>query len=286
MDYPPRHYTARMSNDKIGVIVAMEDLLRTEGTFLSDFNLSLCEVKCWHPENYTDENRRKISNWVEKGLFRISGLWCGWSGPAKWDLYEGQNLLGLVPQQYRTLRVKELRQGILFAHHLGLTQVATHLGFIPENPLASVYGEIVSTFRDLAEYASSMNIRFNLETGQETPVTLMRFIKDVGLENVGVNLDPANLLLYGRGNPVDAVAIFGRRIRGVHIKDGFYPETGAALGREVKPGEGLVDFPHLLEALQKNSYQGDYIIERELISGNAVQEIQDTVTFLKGVFSF
>lgn len=275
-----------MSHEKIGIIIALEDLLQTQGTFLSDFNLSLCEIKCWHPENYTDENRSKISNWADRGQFRISGLWCGWSGPAKWNLYEGQNLLGLVPQQYRDIRVAELRQGILFAHNLGLRQVATHLGFIPENPMAKLYGEIVSVFRDLADYASSMNIRFNLETGQETPVSLMRFIHDVGLENVGVNLDPANLLLYGRGNPVDAIAIYGDRIHGVHIKDGFYPETGAALGLEVKPGDGLVDFPRFLKALNEISYQGDYIIERELISGNAVKEVNDTVTFLKEIASF
>jgi L-ribulose-5-phosphate 3-epimerase len=274
-----------MNHEKIGIIVALEDLIGSEAAFLSPFGMDLCEIKCWHPENYSDENADKLCTLIDAGSIRVTGLWCGWTGPMKWDLYEGQLLLGLVPSKYRSQRVQELKKGIQFAHQLGLDQVATHVGFIPENPMREDYSEIVSTVRDLAEYASARDIRFNLETGQETAVTLMRFIQDVACTNVGVNLDPANLLLYGRGNPVDAVGIYGNLIHGVHIKDGFYPETGEALGREVPPGEGLVDFPRFLEALNKVGYEGDYIIERELISGDATLGVRDTVAFLKSIQS-
>ncbi len=272
-----------MNREKIGIIVALEDLISSEGAFLSPFGMDLCEIKCWHPENYSDENADKLGALIDTGSIRVTGLWCGWTGPMKWDLYEGQLLLGLVPSKYRSLRVLELKKGIEFAHRAGLGQVATHVGFIPENPMTEEYSEIVSTVRDLAEYASARDIRFNLETGQETAVTLMRFIQDLGCTNVGVNLDPANLLLYGRGNPVDAVDIYGSLIHGVHIKDGFYPETGEALGREVPPGEGLVNFPRFLDALKKVGYEGDYIIERELTSGDANSAIHDTVAFLKSI---
>lgn len=274
-----------MKNRKIGLIVSLENLLATGGAFPSDFALKLCEIKCWQPENYSSGNAERISAMVKEGLIEISGLWCGWSGPLKWNLYDGPHLLGLVPREYRATRIEEIKSGIRFAQSLGTDTVATHAGFIPENPLTTEYHEMVSVLRDLAEYAGERNIKLNLETGQETPVTLMRIIGDVALPNLGVNLDPANLLLYGRGNPVDAVSIYKERIRGVHIKDGFYPKTGEPLGREVNPGEGLVNFPRFLAALEISGYQGNFIIERELLSGNARAETMQTVSFLNSIFA-
>ncbi len=272
-----------MDGKRIGLIVALEDLILSEGTFLKSFDLDVCEIKCWNPDNYTSENLLHLKKWINTGLFKVSGLWCGWSGPVKWDLYEGPHVLGLVPSAYRTYRVKELKKGIQFAYDLGVKQVTTHIGFIPENPQTSEYHETVSAVRELVAFSLSLDITFNFETGQETPVTLMRFIMDIGLPNQGVNLDPANLLLYGRGNPVDSVSIYGYKIKGVHIKDGFYPKTGEPLGKEVSPGEGMVNFPLFLEALKKTDYQGYFIIERELKPGNAKKEISKTVNFLKSI---
>ena len=274
-----------MDGKRIGLIVALEDLILSDGTFMESFDLNICEIKCWHPENYTSDNLLHLKEWVDEGLFRISGLWCGWSGPVKWDLYEGPHVLGLVPSAYRANRVLELKKGIQFAHDLGVKQVTTHVGFIPENPLTTEYQETVSAVRELVTFCLSLDITFNFETGQETPVTLMRFIEDIGLPNQGINLDPANLLLYGRGNPIDAVSVYGDKIKGVHIKDGFYPGTGETLGKEVSPGSGMVNFPLFLEALNRIDYQGDYIIEREPVSGNARQEISKTVKFLVSIFN-
>lgn len=272
-----------MDGNRIGLIIALEDLILSEGSFLKAFNLGVCEIKCWNPENYTTDNLLHLKKWMNKGLFKVSGLWCGWSGPVKWDLYEGPHELGLVPTAYRANRVIELKKGIQFAHDLGVKKVTTHVGFIPENPLTTEYHETVSAVRELVTFCLSRDITFNFETGQETPVTLMRFIKDIGLPNQGVNLDPANLLLYGKGNPVDSVSIYGNKINGVHIKDGFYPKTGETLGKEVSPGEGLVNYPLFLEALRKTHYHGYFIIERELKSGNADKEILKTVDFLKSI---
>ena len=144
-----------MNNENIGIIIALEDLISSNGAFLSPFNIDLCEIKCWNPENYSDDNAKKLCTLIDAGSIRVTGLWCGWTGPMKWDLYEGQQLLGLVPSKYRSLRILELKKGIQFAHRVGLNQVTTHVGFIPENPMTEEYSEIVSTVRDLADYAST-----------------------------------------------------------------------------------------------------------------------------------
>ena len=113
---------------------------------------------------------------------------------------------------------------------------------------------------------------FLFETGQETPVTLLRTIEDIGTDNLGINLDPANLILYGKANPVDALDVFGKYVRDVHAKDGLYPTDGKHLGRETPLGEGKVDFPRLIAKLREVGYDGSLTIERE-ISGE--QQLKD-----------
>ena len=106
--------------------------------------------------------------------------------------------------------------------------------------------------------------KFNCETGQETPITLVRAIRDVGLDNVGVNFDVANLILYGKGNPADAVDILGPYAQGMHAKDGLYPTDPKSLGKEVPIGQGRVDFPTIISKLKAIGYKYPITIEREI----------------------
>jgi sugar phosphate isomerase/epimerase len=158
------------------------------------------------------------------------------------------------------------------------------VGFIPEHPSFPEYRGIVQAIKYIASHCKNHGIFFNFETGQETPVTLMRCIKDIGLDNVGINFDPANLILYGRGNPVDAIDIFGGYIRGVHVKDGDYP-TGDfyGLGSEKKVGEGTVNFPVFLPKLLAKGYKGDLYIEREISGEQQIKDIKDTIKYVKNI---
>ena len=92
--------------------------------------------------------------------------------------------------------------------------------------------------RHLARHCGGNGQYFLFETGQEAPVVLLRTIEDAGAGNLGVNLDPANLLMYGMGNPVDALDVFGTFVRNVHAKDGLYPTEGQAPGRGDQAGAG------------------------------------------------
>ena len=92
----------------------------------------------------------------------------------------------------------------------------------------------------------------------------MRTIQDIGRDNVGINLDPANLVMYGKGNAVDSLKLLGKYLLGVHIKDGKYPTDGRELGIEVPIGEGDVDMPRLLKAIEDTGFDGPLTIEIEL----------------------
>ncbi len=140
------------------------------------------------------------------------------------------------------------------------------------------------TVRTIAQYCKSKGIGLNFETGQETPVTLMRVFQDAGCDNLGINLDPANLIMYGRGNPVDAIDIFGDKIRGVHVKDGDYPKDDFyKLGNEKVVGEGSVNYPVFLLKLLKQGYKGDLYIEREIAGEQQTIDIKKTIDYIKGL---
>lgn len=176
--------------------------------------------------------------------------------------------------------MEELIKGADFASYLGVKDMATHLGFIPENPSCLEYREVLHAVIHVANYCKSKDIYFNFETGQETPITLMRLLKDTGCDNVGINFDPANLILYGKGNPIDAVGIYGRYIRGVHVKDADYTTEYYYLGNERVVGEGSVNFPVFLNKLLKNGYTGDLYIEREISGEQQTIDIKRTIKYL------
>lgn len=187
----------------------------------------------------------------------------------------------MVPPAYRFERIEALKTGADFALKIGVKDVVTHVGFIPENPVDPEYLGVVNAVRYVAEHCKRNGQYFLFETGQETPVTLKRIIQDVGLDNLGINLDPANLLLYGRANPVDALDVFGEYVRGVHAKDGQYPTDGRNLGEEKPLGQGRVNFPLLIERLKQLSYKGAITIEREISGEQQIKDIQDAKEMLE-----
>jgi L-ribulose-5-phosphate 3-epimerase len=249
---------------KLGVILSLNDELDQELDQAVRLGLPTFQLNCWQRARFTSENAERVKALVRARGLEISALWCGWEGPAVWNQTEGPLTLGLVPVTYRFERLTTLRRGAEFAAWLGVKDMITHVGFIPENPNDPEYPAVISTLRYLVRHCREQGVNFLFETGQETPVTLLRAIEDIGMDNVGINLDPANLILYGKGNPVDALDVFGRYVRGVHAKDGLYPTSGRELGLEVALGKGKVDFPRLIAGLKAHGYEGALTIEREI----------------------
>ena len=251
---------------KIGNMIHFAEREKLEKYFeqLVFFGFDNCQLGSWNPKDWTDENALMVKELCEKYGVTISAFWCGWSGPVVWDFYDGQLTLGLVPPEYRQMRVEHLCAGADWAKKLGVTDVITHMGFIPENPNDPQFAPFCIAVRTVAGHLKKNDQWLLFETGQETPVTMMRCFEKVNMDNLGINLDTANLILYGRANPVDALDVFGKYVRNIHAKDGFYPTNGHSLGREVRLGDGKVDFKALFVKLKELEYDGYVTIEREI----------------------
>ena len=240
---------------------------------LTKIGLHHCQLMSWDQSQRTDERAEEILAACKKYDITITALWCGWEGPVEWNFYGGQETLGLVPETYRYARFNNLKQGADFAKKLGVTDIVTHMGYVPENPYDPKYPGFMTAVRQLAAYLKQNDQYLLFETGQETPVALLRLFEDTGMDNLGVNLDPANLILYGKGNPVDALDVIGKYVRGVHGKDGKYPTSGKELGEETAMGQGKVDFPKLIKGLYDLGYDGCITIEREIEGDQQVADV-------------
>ncbi len=257
---------------KIGVLITLSEVME-KIPLAAEMGIHSCQVCGWNPGMYNEETAAKILGLLGKYDMEISTYWGGWSGPQAWNFTEGPVTLGLLPPAYRYRRVQELKQSADFARMLGVKQVATHAGFIPENPHDPQYAPLIDALRDLASYLKENGQYFLFETGQETPVTLLRAITDIGTGNLGINLDTANLIMYGKGNPVDALDVIGKYVMDLHIKDGLFPTDGWKLGPEVPVGEGKADFPRIIAKLKELGYDGALTIEREISGDKQIADI-------------
>lgn len=206
-------------------------------------------------------------------------------GPGKliWDFLQGPSTIGLVPRATRAARMDALRQVSDFAKLLEVGLVQTHCGFIPEDPADPLYAETVIAIRGVAKHCAGNGQDFLMETGQETPTTMSRMLHDVAQPNLGVGLDTANLILYGKANPVDAVDILGPHVKSIHAKDGRWPTDPSKLGEEVLIGTGLVDFHKVLSKLHRLGYSGAVTIERETSGPQQIADVREEKVYLEGV---
>lgn len=202
-------------------------------------------------------------------------------GKMVWDFYQGPLTIGIIPPATRAARINALKRASDLAKKLNIEAVHTHCGFIPENPNLPLYQDAVKAIHEIASYCKGNGQSFMMETGQETPVTLLRAIHDVGLDNVRVNLDTANLILYDMGEPVGALDVIGKYVHGLHAKDGLYPTDPKNLGKEVPIGKGRVNFPALMEGLKKLNYTGPITIEREISGPKQEADIRESKAFLE-----
>ncbi|MGB4407202.1 MAG: sugar phosphate isomerase/epimerase family protein [Sphaerochaeta sp.] len=268
---------------KVGVIVLMDAGTDVGKKFseVREMGMDNCQLVCWDQNAFTNEMAGKINEAVKEHEIEITAFWCGWNGPKVWDFYEGPLTLGLVPSAFRFQRLEILLSGCAFAKKIHVHDIVTHVGFLPENPNDQSYAEVVSVLKVLVEKCKENGQDFLFETGQETPVTLKRVLQDLGGENVGINLDPANLLMYGKGNPVDSLDVFGEYVKGIHGKDGKYPTDGHHLGDEVPLGMGKVDYPRFIAKLKEIGYEGAITIEREISGDQQIKDILNAKSYLE-----
>ena len=270
---------------KLGVLIPVRPETDLEAQFKKarEMELDSCQISIWDMSLYTEENAAKINALCRETGLEVSVLWAGWSGPKEWNFTYGPETLGLVPAAYRGTRLADLEKGSEFAAKIGVKYVATHVGFLPENMNDPDYVGTIGALRSLCKLMKTRDQVFLFETGQETPVTMLRAIEDIGADNVGINFDTANVILYGKANPVDSVRIFGKYVRQTHIKDGCFPTDGRHLGKEMPVGEGLVDFKTVMKELKDLGYEGHYTIEREISGDEQIRDILRARDMLRAI---
>jgi sugar phosphate isomerase/epimerase len=240
-----------------------------------------CHLSVYDPSYLTDAAIEILARDAKDKGVTMSALWAGYPDRVVWDLIEGPATAGVVPRALRAGRAALIKRSADLAASLGIEEVITHAGFIPENLDDPNYGSLLPVLSDIAKHCRRNGQRFCLETGQSTPTTLRRTLEDLGCDNVGVNFDPANLLVYGKGNPTDAVPILAPWIRSVHAKDGTYPTDGRNVGEEKPIGEGIVGFPRFLGALADAGYRGGIWIECDLPDDRRIDAIELGLSRLK-----
>jgi L-ribulose-5-phosphate 3-epimerase len=221
-----------------------------------------------------------IRDAVARHNVEITALMTLGEGRMVWNWREGPKTIGIVPTATRAARIEALKRASRLAKACGVPAVHTHCGFIPENPNDAAYPGVVAAVREVASFVHENGQTFLMETGQETPITLLRAVQDAAVPNIAVNLDVANLILYGTGEPVGALDVLGPHVKGLHAKDGLYPTDPYGLGKETAIGKGCVRFPEVMSGLRKLNYAGPITIEREISGPEQERDIAQSKTFL------
>ncbi len=219
--------------------------------------------------------------------FTITALWCGWSGPVEWGYPDCYETLGLIPSAWRAQRVQDLLRGAAVARELGVQDIVTHVGYLPDNPFHPDNMGLKHALRQICTELKKYDQYFLFETGEELPLSLVHLMNAVGADNLGINFDPANLILNGRGScPAVALKFLGPYIRGFHAKDALQLVAPKCEKNEVPAGKGDADYPRLIEVLREIGYDGYLTIEYEKSSDpNRDQTIAEIKAFLESLIA-
>lgn len=260
-------FTTAQAADKITIGVIQYDLSNIDKSFkdLHDQGFGSCEIN-YKKNALTKDFAEQVKVASKKHNIKVTTLVGVPGSKSVWNFRQGPATIGLVPVEERTDKIKVYREMIDFCAMADIPAMHSHFGFIPEDPSSEQYKDFIKVMQDLANYAKERKVMIYFETGQETPTTLIRAIKDIGTGNVFINCDLANLLMYGKANSLDAVKLFGPLIKEFHAKDGKYPDPNNPyeLGAEVPIPTGEVDFPAVIAELKKQGFKGAVTIECEL----------------------
>jgi sugar phosphate isomerase/epimerase len=228
------------------------------------------------------DDKRKYQ---ELGLIKNSGLtltagMIGFPGEDYSTIAAIRKTGGYVSEQEFPIRKKLTQQAAAVAGELGLKKVSAHIGFVPPSSDPN-YAAMLGRICEVASILAERGMDLLMETGQESANELLQFLNDLRCKNVKVNFDPANMILYGAGDPIEAVGILGRHIDQVHVKDATQSTSpGATWGTEVPFGMGQVQPKAFLRALEDAGFTGPLIIEREA-GATRMQDIAYAIETLK-----
>jgi len=249
----------------IGVFASVDAGLGVKLEVARELGVPTIQLHAPHRATRTQANADAFLAKLKEYGIRLTAVFGGFDGESYADIPTVDRTVGLVPPETRAARLAEMKEISDFAKLLGCPVIALHLGFVPHDPGKPLYQEIIAITRELCDYAKRNGQALHLETGQESAAALLQFIGDVQRDNLYINFDPANMILYGSGEPIEALKMVGKYVRSVHCKDGTWAKNpGKEWGREVPLGEGDVGMENYLRTLKEIGYTGPLTIEREI----------------------
>lgn len=271
-----------MKEMSIGVFTSVGAGLGASLDFVKELALDNVQLHTPPPEARSPERTQELKKQFEDAGIAITVVFAGFAGESYASIPVVKDTVGLVPPQTRTARLSETFEISDWTRAMGCDALGMHIGFIPEDRDNPIHKEVVEVAKQVCDYCANNGQRFHLETGQETADGLLAFIEDVGRDNLAVNFDPANMILYGTGEPLPALRKIGSYVKSVHCKDAKWSDDpGVAWGTEMPLGQGEVNIPEFIATLKDIGYRGPLTIEREVPGEQQKTDIRNAVELLR-----
>lgn len=268
----------------IGVFASVDAGLGVSWDVIAKIGVPTIQLHAPHPGSRNQQTAQRLLQQLSEMNVAVTAVFGGFDGESYADIPTVGRTVGLVPLATRAARVQEMIEISDFARFLGCDTVALHIGVIPDEPQDPQRLELIAVTRKICDHCAANDQYLHLETGQETAEHLISFIKDCDRSNLRINFDPANMILYGMGEPMEALRQLGPWVRSIHCKDGTWSDQpGVTWGKEVPLGEGDVNMKNYLQTLKEIGYVGPLTIEREIPQDpeRQLREIEQAVRLLE-----
>ena len=268
----------------IGVFASVDAGLGVSWEVIQRLGVPTVQLHAPHQASRTATTIDRLRKQMKEMGVTVTAVFGGFEGESYADIPTVGRTIGLVPPSTRQARLAEMREISDFAYGLGCDTVGLHIGVVPHDRNDPDRAGIIQVTRQLCDHCAGNDQFVHLETGQETADDLIAFIEDSERDNLRINFDPANMILYGMGKPLEALRKLAPWVRSVHCKDATWSDQpGITWGREVPLGEGDVDIKAYIQTLLEIGYDGPLTIEREIPEDPERQfrEIGDAVRLLE-----
>lgn len=275
-----------MEKRKIGVFLssmAIPDPLKSIEK-ARELGLEVVQTGALPDEFYETQGKEKLLRCLKDNGIGASAVCAVYEGESYADMEAVAKTVGLTNPETLPERMQHTKRSVMLAVYLGAGIVTTHVGVMPEDTKSRGYRDLIGTVQEIADYCGGHGLTFAMETGQETAQAMLQFIEDTGRDNVKINFDPANMILYGTGGPLEAVDILKDHIVHVHVKDGLSPTEAGKLGTEVPLSEGEVGIRDYVRKLVGIGYKGPLVIEREA-GDDRIGDIRRGKKLLEGILT-
>lgn len=264
----------------IGVFTSVDAGLGVSHEGVKQLGVPTVQLHAPHAETRRDPAATK-QLFADLGV-TVTVVFAGFPGESYADIPTVRRTVGLVPEETYAERLAETKAIADFTRAIGVDAVGMHIGFVPEDPADPVFARVVAAAQEVCDYCAGLDQYFHLETGQETGPALLRFFEAVDRPNLAINFDPANMILYGSGEPIEALKLVGKHVRSVHCKDARWAaRPGREWGTETPLGEGEVGIENYLRTLKEIGYRGPLTIEREISGPEQLRDLGAAVKLLE-----